>query len=407
MHRSLPRGRAHDDPRVTYDTDVLVIGAGPAGAVAAWEAKRAAPELHVVLLERDALVGTPVRCAEGVGDAGLREFADPDGAPWVARHITRVVFIAPDDMEVKVAERDVGWILDRTRFDAFLAERAVAVGAELVVGTEAAGMTCDADGRWRVRLRGAGSDETCRARVVIGADGVEAMVGRWAGLDTRVPARDMESCAQYVVEGIDFDPDAIYLQFGRGIAPGGYAWVFPKGPGVANVGLGLVALKADGRNARQYLDDWIARRYPGGAKTGCTVGGVIVHTTIKQTYADGALIVGDAAHMINPLSGGGIVNAMKAGRLAGRVATAAIRAGDTSASRLSAYHVSWMDLLGDDHLKYYRLKQALEGLDDQFFNALARTANAIPQEKRTLGRIFAHALVRHPQLIPVAARFFI
>jgi len=275
------------------------------------------------------------------------------------------------------------------------------------VSTEAAGMTCEPDGRWRVRLRAAGGETTCRARVVIGTDGVEAMVGRWAGLETRVPARDMESCAQYVVEGIDFDPDAIYLQFGAGIAPGGYAWVFPKSPGVANVGLGLVALKADARNARQYLDAWIARRYPGGAKTTCTVGGVIVHTTIRQTYTDGVLVAGDAAHMINPLSGGGIVNAMKAGRLAGQVAAAAIREGDTSASRLSAYHAGWMALLGDDHLKYYRLKRALEDLDDQFFNSLARTANAIPSRKRSLGRIFAHALVRHPQLIPVAARFFI
>src|SRR6266508_5551107 len=105
------------------EVDVLVVGAGPAGAVAALEAKRAAPELDVLLLERDARVGTPVRCAEGVGDAGLREFADPVGAPWAARKITRVVFVAPDDTEVKVAERDVGWILDRTRFDAFLAER--------------------------------------------------------------------------------------------------------------------------------------------------------------------------------------------------------------------------------------------------------------------------------------------
>src|SRR3989454_35287 len=321
MHRPLPRRRAHDGPCVTHDTDVLVIGAGPAGAVAAWEAKHAAPELRVVLLERDARVGTPVRCAEGVGNAGLREFLNPDGAPWVARKITRVMFVAPDDTEVKVAERDVGWILDRTRFDACLAERAVGLGAD--------------------------------------------------------------------------------------IAPGGYAWVFPKSPGVANVGLGLVALKADARNARQYLDAWIARRYPRGTKTACTVGGVIAHTTIRQTYTDGVLVAGDAAHMINPLSGGGIVNAMKAGRLAGGVAAAAIRAGDTSASRLSAYHAQWMELLGDDHLKYYRLKRALEDLDDQFFNSLARTANTIPPEKRSLGRIFAHALVRHPQLIPVAARFFI
>src|SRR5712692_3465626 len=198
MHRPLPRRRAHDGGRVTHDTDVLVIGAGPAGAVAAWGAKRAAPELDVVLLERDARVGTPVRCAEGVGDAGLREFADPDGAVWAARKITRVVFIAPDDTGVKDAERDVGWILDRTRFDAMLAAEAVAAGADLLVGTEATGMECR-DGRWTVRARGPGGETTYRARVVIGADGVETMVGRWAGLETRVAARAMESCAQYVV----------------------------------------------------------------------------------------------------------------------------------------------------------------------------------------------------------------
>lgn len=388
------------------DVDLLIVGAGPAGAVAAREAKRAAPALDVLLLERDRAVGAPVRCAEGVGDAGLREFADPDGAPWVARKISKVIFWAPDDTEVKVAERDVGWVLDRTRFDAFLAAEAVAAGAAVRVGTEARAMRRE-NGGWAVAVRGPAGEETIRAKVVIGADGVETMVGRWAGLDTRVPARDMESCAQYVVQGIDFDPDAIYLQFGDSIAPGGYAWVFPKGVGVANVGLGLVALKADGRNARQYLDAWIERRYPRGARTGYTVGGVIVHTTIKQTYGDGVLVAGDAAHMINPLSGGGIVNAMKAGRLAARTAAAAIAAGDTSAHRLRAYHSAWMDLLGEDHLKYYRIKQALEQLDDGFFNGLARTVNGIPPAKRTLGRIFAQALVKHPQLIPVAARFFV
>lgn len=389
------------------DIDVLVIGAGPAGALAAWQAKQAAPELDVALLERDRAVGSPVRCAEGVGDAGLREFANPDGADWAARKITRVIFLAPDDTEVKVAERDVGWVLDRTRFDAHLAAQAAAAGAEVLVGTEATAMARNGDDRWQVRVKQRGTDETYRARVVIGADGVEAMVGRWAGLDTRVPSRDMESCAQYVLQGIDCDPDAIYLQFGDTIAPGGYAWIFPKSVGVANVGLGLVALKTDGRNAREYLDAWVGRRYPTAARTGYTVGGVIVHTTVKKTYTDGVMIAGDAAHMINPLSGGGIVNAMKAGRLAGCTAAAAIRAGDTSERRLSGYHKAWMDLLGDDHLKYYRIKQALEALDDSFFNGLARTVNKIPQERRSLGRIFAHALIKHPQLIPVAARFFV
>ena len=389
------------------DVDVLVVGAGPAGSVAAWHAKQAAPELDVVLLERDPAVGAPVRCAEGVGDAGLREFVNPDRADWTSRRITSVIFQAPDDTEVVLADCGLGWILDRTRFDAYLAAQAAATGAEVLVGAEATAMTRNGDGRWHVRVVERGTETVYQARVVIGADGVETMVGRWAGLDTRVPSRDMESCAQYVLQGIDFDPDAIYLQFSDAIAPGGYAWIFPKAVGVANVGLGLVALKTDGRNARQYLDAWIARRFPNGARTGYTVGGVIVHTTIKQTYADGVMIAGDAAHMINPLSGGGINNAMKGGRLAGCTAAAAIREGDTSERRLSAYHKAWMDLLGEDHLKYYRIKQALEHMDDAFYNSLARTVNRIAPDKRTIGRVFTHALMRHPQLIPVAARFFV
>lgn len=389
------------------DVDVLVVGAGPAGAVAAWQAKQAAPELDVVLLERDRAVGAPVRCAEGVGDAGLREFANPDGADWVSRRITDVILEAPDDTQVVLANCGLGWILDRTRFDAFLAAQAAAVGAAVLVGTEATAMSRNGDGRWHVRVKQRGAEDVYRARVVIGADGVETMVGRWAGLDTRVPARDMESCAQYVLQGIEFNPDAIYLQFSNAIAPGGYAWIFPKGVGVANVGLGLVSLRTDGRNACQYLDHWIARRFPNGARTGYTVGGVIVHTTIKKTYTDGVMVAGDAAHMINPLSGGGINNAMKAGRLAGCTAAAAIREGDTSERRLAAYHTAWMDLLGEDHLKYYRLKQALEHMDDGFLNSLARTVNKVSPEKRTLGRVLTHAMIKHPQLIPVVARFFV
>src|SRR5512146_762843 len=140
MHRALPRGGAGNDSGLMREVDVLVVGAGPAGSIAALEAA-AGTGLEVVLLERDRAVGAPVRCAEGVGDAGLREFANPDGAPWAARKITRVIFLAPDNTEGQVAERDVGWSLDRTRFDAHLAAQAVAAGAELRVGAEATGMT--------------------------------------------------------------------------------------------------------------------------------------------------------------------------------------------------------------------------------------------------------------------------
>lgn len=386
--------------------DLLIVGGGPAGLIAAREAATRDPALDVVLLERDRAIGAPVRCGEGVGSAGLGEFISPEGASWISRRITRVIFWAPDQTEVRVAEGDVGYVLDRTRFEPALAAEAARAGAELLIGTEVTGL-CRRGDRWVASTRGPRGEGEILAPMVIGADGVETMVGRWAGLDTRVPARDMESCAQYVLMGIEFDPDAIYLHFGERVAPGGYAWVFPKGVGIANVGLGIVALKSDGRPARSYLDHYIDTYFPTGIKTSYTVGGVIVHPTVRRTVTDGVILCGDAAHMVNPLSGGGIVNAMKAGRLAAETAVEALAAENLSASFLERYHHRWMQLLGDDHLRFYKIKEALNKLDDDFYNRLARTVNGIPDDKRSLGRIFASALVHHPALIPVAARYFV
>ena len=390
--------------------DLLIIGGGPAGLVAAREAARESRQASVIVLERDDRVGSPVRCGEGVGSAGLAEFIDPrpNGAlaPWIARRITRVIFQAPGGATVRVAEGDVGYILDRALFEPALADQAVDAGAEVRTGVEAIAMRTDGD-LWRVEVESSLGSRRIAARVVIAADGVESAVGRWAGIDTRVRARDMESCAQYVVTADSFDPDAIVLHFGERVAPGGYAWVFPKGTTTANVGLGVLGLQAGGRSALAWLDDYVAAHFPNAHVSTRTVGGVIVSATLPRIAADGVMLCGDAAHMINPLSGGGIVNAMKAGRLAALTAVAALRTGNVSAAALADYHSRWMGLLGDDHVRFYQVKEALARFDDTFYDRLATTVNRIPEKRRTLRRIFAEALVRHPMLLPVVAKYFV
>src|SRR6185503_3496808 len=163
-------------------------------------------------------------------------------------------------------------------FEPAIAAQAMGAGADVRTGVEAVGMTRD-ENRWVVAVDGSSGRGEIGARAVIGADGVESAVGRWAGLDTRVRARDMESCAQYVVDDPTIDADSIVLHFGDRVAPGGYAWVFPKGTRSANVGLGVLGLRAEGRSALSWLDDYMRSEFPNATVSSRTIGGVIVAAT--------------------------------------------------------------------------------------------------------------------------------
>src|SRR5918992_6033484 len=127
-HGSSSRTGDSSAPGMTLEqADVVVVGGGPAGLIAARESAGAG--LDVILVERDRAIGAPVRCGEGVGSRGLSEFISPEGATWVARRITRIIFRAPDATEVRVTDGDVGYILDRSRFEPALAVEAGRAGA--------------------------------------------------------------------------------------------------------------------------------------------------------------------------------------------------------------------------------------------------------------------------------------
>src|SRR5512136_377374 len=101
------------------------------------------------------------------------------------------------------------------------------------------------------------SEVSIQSKIVIGADGVESQVGRWAGVDTVPRLRDMCSAVQYLMAGLDMDEGICDFYFGTQVAPGGYLWIFPKGKGMANVGIGIVGNRADKSTAQTCLDHFI------------------------------------------------------------------------------------------------------------------------------------------------------
>jgi digeranylgeranylglycerophospholipid reductase len=216
--------------------------------------------------------------------------------------------------------------------------------------------------------------------VVIGADGVEAQVGRWAGLTAQVPLKDMMVCAQYLLVGIDIDPTCTCYTISHEVAPGGYAWIFPKGEAKANVGLGVQAdlWTATGTpldHLHRFIEGrpHLARGYP----VSLIAGNVPVALPPTSVVADGLLLVGDAARQVDPLTGGGIVNAMAAGRLAAEVAVEAVAAGDTSARFLGRYQERWSQTVGRKIQRNYRLRERFppaERADERFVRAFALAA---------------------------------
>jgi digeranylgeranylglycerophospholipid reductase len=382
--------------------DIIVVGAGPAGSIAARSA--AEQGVSVLMLEKDRDVGYPVRCGEAVSRKGLVEFIEPDER-WITAHINKFSFNSPEGTEVVIEFDDTGYILERRIFDYELAKSASNAGAEVLTRAYVNGLIIDNDKVCGVKFEHRGQQKEIKGKVVIGADGVESRVGRWAGLKTHIDFRDMESCAQITVSNISVDPDMLYFYFGSCYAPGGYFWVFPKGRDIANIGLGINGLEGKKKSALSFLNDFMERNYPKAPVLTSIAGGVPCSITLEKISAPGIMLVGDAARQVNPLSGGGIASGMIGGSIAGKIAADSVKM--NKPDHILTYDKEWHERAGKKHEIYARIKNGIYNFTDEQFNKLAVSLNKIPKNKRTLGRIFMNALKNQPSLLIEVAKVFV
>ena len=378
--------------------DVIVVGAGPGGSIAA---RTAAEECDVLLVEKRQEIGSPVRCAEGVDKRELLKFIQPE-KKWIAGNAKSARIYAPDgsmfELSGELLGGEVGYVLERKLFDRELAKSAARAGAHVMVRTRATGLIKEDDKVQGVKINRLAEDFEVRSRVVIGADGVESKVGRWAGINTTLKLKDIESCAQYHMTNVDAAEDYCDMYLGSH-APGGYAWVFPKGDMTANVGLGVIASKSDGKRSIDYLNEFISKTFPEGQPLELVMGGVPVSDVLKTTIGDGVMLVGDAAHHAYPVSGGGIINAMKAGKIAGDVATKAVRQNDASKNVLNEYETVWHTSFGNQLKRSYKVKEFFVRLSDEEINKIVRSIQGVKIEEMSAMAILRRVIKANPKLL--------
>jgi digeranylgeranylglycerophospholipid reductase len=291
---------------VDRETDLLVVGLGPAGSSAA--ASAAERGLSVLAVEKKAEIGLPVQCAELVSRfMGRYARCAPIRVQPIECMRTRLPSGAYSESSFP------GWMIDRTYFDQAIARRAAGAGATLwrhtcLVGLEPAE-------RIAVVARGDGHREGIRYHLMIAADGPHSRVAALLGL---APLQKIQA-RQYTVP-LRQPSQTVEIWLADAYA-GGYAWLFPKGP-VAHLGVGgdrqwVPDLKTALEPLRQQL---VAAQVIGPGILSQT-GGAIPVSGLRPSLVQGRiLMVGDAAGLTHAITGAGIASAVVSGERAGRAA---------------------------------------------------------------------------------------
>jgi digeranylgeranylglycerophospholipid reductase len=382
-------------------TDVLVIGAGPAGSMTAkWAAKHGA---KVLMIEKRQEIGSPVRCGEGMSKDWLPEVGIRPGK-WINVEVEGARIYSPSEKVFEINEKhagnEVGYVVERDGFDKQLAIDAANAGVDVVLKTAAVGILKDDGKVVGAKVKQFGETFEVRAPVTIGADGFESQVGRWAGLPTNLALKDMDTCLQYRMTNVDSDVRYCDFYLGK-VAPGGYVWVFPKDEGLANVGIGVqVSQIKSMAEARSYLDAWIAKHpgYAKGKKIDMVGGGVSIAPPLKKTVTDGFMLVGDAARMIDPLTGGGIANGCIAGKICGEVAAGAVDAHDSSAAFLQAYEKGWRARLEEKLYRNWLAKEKLCTISDETFDKIIDALQDVRLQKLSVHNILKAVHEKYPEV---------
>ena len=329
----------------------------------------------VILLDKKSEIGTPKRCAEGVSREGLMNLGIELNSRWITKELNGARLISPNGTEVLVGNNQVklseaDYILERKVFDKFMAMDAARAGAAIMIKTLARNMRKNDDG-YIVSCECMGEDFEIKAKIVIGADGSESRVGRWGGLKTLVKTKNMGSGIQYEMVGVEMkDPDCLEFYFGS-IAPGGYAWIFPKGEDIANVGL-LIVSTFTNKTAHEHLLEFIKNcpATKNAQPIELNIGGIPLGGIHKSQVSDHLIIVGDAAGQVNPLTGGGIVTALKFGKYAGEVSAAAVKDGDYSKRRLKDYEERCKTEIGSLFKNYMKTRKYIISLSDSEIDSI-------------------------------------
>jgi len=390
--------------------DVIIVGAGPAGLRAA--KVLAEGKAKVLCIDKKQEIGVPKRCGEGLGLSWMKRLGLKPDSKWCLQEINGAALYAPSMKSVKIDFKKIsGYVIERRVFEKELAKEAAGKGAMIRTKCHAGNFE-RRNGKVIVNCVEQGENVQYTAPLIIAADGTESLTARKLGFDTKIGLNNIDSGYQYEMANISFEnPHFINLFFGKEIAPRGYCWIFPKSSTCANVGIGIAG--SEPKTAKEYLDKFVKAHL--GLRNGSIIevnaGTIPVGGFLEEMAADNLIVVGDAAHQVNPIHGGGIGIAMEAATIAAEVALKALRKKDFGSKFLNQYTAEWYKTRGNKLKRILKQRHMLEELNDDNFETLVDAIDGddvmliSKGDLKSSAKMIIKKLVRYPKLAKVMLKY--
>jgi len=350
---------------------VLIIGAGPSGLACAEENLTRNWTYDVTIVDKKLKIGENPRCAGGVGFwmAEKVDVSIPESC--IVARIRRICIYGPDGNCCEFrGDSDYGYILNRELFEQDMAKRVEGLGGKFLLGH---GVSVE------------GLKSYHEYDYIVGADGYPSTVAKWVG-GPEPQAYDVHHCFQKEILWDWFPKDTIEIYFGSKVAPKGYLWLFQSGEGKVRAGLGTPL--SERANLLGLLDSFLERQVYDYEEIN-VVSKLIPTARPRATNVFlrgkvGFVLVGDAGLFCDPLTGGGIIQAIASGKAAGRALA------EGKPLKYDQY-INW---LRKQNGRRYRLKKVLYSFSDEDLNELIQTMKGFTPKTMSIGKELRRAVIR-------------
>ena len=365
--------------------DAVIVGASIAGLYTGM--KLAQNRWSVVVVDRRNAVGVPVFCGGATGNrAELGRFVKIDES-WIARDVEGLALHINNLEALSRAIPRAGVVLHRDKFEQALAATGTSCGMEIRLQTPVVGLVRSGEKCNGVLLENGAEVE---ADFLIGADGCESSVGRWAGLTVELAQREAFSSVQYTVESGFCNDGYLHFFVGSRVILRGYIWVFPKSSTTVSVGAGLYGSDHGPPKAGFFLEAFIASRMPHAAKRDLITGCVPLALCPRSLCKGNVVLVGDAARQCNPLTAAGIMNTLEAADLC----VAKLLKSKGSRNHLFSYSRAWNKRPRREQKVFLVLKEVFLASSDDEISKAVRTLQSVFKAAPDRSRPFSFSLFK-------------